>query len=383
MAKDLFDRPTSIINTPIEDNDNLPPDYDVYLKPFYKIQLTQTNTNIGFFIRHFSERGTEVAIYDYADYNEKILQNKSYIIHFSDNAHKKYGFLDIKDSFTKFNSRFKMIEINDITDMKLVIEKYKLDAFYTLTHGGQDIYQFNNNSIWDKCKTIKHCVFETGCQEGNYYLSGSNHINNKNKSSYPVLPHIVDLPNTDTNLRNELNIPDDAIVLGRYGGFHQFDLEIAHNAIKKFLDINKTNNVYFLFMNTFEFYHHENIIYLDKNIDLFYKTKFINTCDAMIHARAAGEAFGLSIAEFSIKNKPIITCPCGDLEHILLLGDKAIAYNNTEELLDIFSNIQHEITRHPDWNCYREYTPEKVMNIFNKFINTYDINLTISNINTV
>jgi beta-1,4-mannosyl-glycoprotein beta-1,4-N-acetylglucosaminyltransferase len=380
-GNDLFDRPISIINIPIEDNNNLPPDYNVYLTNFYTNK--KTNKNIGFFIRHFSERGTEVAIYDYAHYNEKILQNKSYIIHFSDNAQKKYGLPDIKDSFTKFNSRFKMIEINDITDMKLVIEKYKLDFFYTLTGGGQDIYKFDNKYIWDKCKTIKHCVFDTLCPECDYNLSISNHLNNKNNTSYTVLPHIVDLPNNDTNLRNELNIPDDAIVLGRYGGFHQFDLEIAHNAIKQFLDINKTNNVYFLFMNTFEFYHHENIIYLDKNIDLLYKTKFINTCDAMIHARSDGETFGLAIAEFSIKNKPIITCPCGDLEHILLLGDKAITYNNTEELLDIFSNIKELFSQHSDWNCYREYTPEKVMDIFDNILSNYKLETNIVTINNV
>ena len=27
--------------------------------------------NVGFFVRHFTERGTEIAIYDYADNNEK------------------------------------------------------------------------------------------------------------------------------------------------------------------------------------------------------------------------------------------------------------------------------------------------------------------------
>ena len=382
-GNDLFDRPTSIINIPIEDNNNLPPYYDIYLTNFYKIQLTQTNKNIGFFIRHFSERGTEVSTYDYAHYNEIILQNKSYIIHFSDDAQKKYGFPDVKDSFPKFNSTFEMIEINDITDLKDVIEKYKLDFFYTLTGGGQDIYQFDNKYIWDKCKTIKHCVFDTLCPECDYNLSISNHLNNKNNTSYTVLPHIVDLPNTDTHLRDELNIPHDAIVLGRYGGFHQFDLNIAHNAIKKFLNINKTNNVYFLFMNTVEFYHHENIIYLDKNIDLLYKTNFINTCDAMIHARSDGETFGLAIAEFSIKNKPIITCPCGDLEHILLLGDKAITYNNTEELLDIFSNIKELFSQHSDWNCYREYTPEKVMDIFDNILSNYKLETNIVTINNV
>jgi hypothetical protein len=30
--------------------------------------------NIAFFIRQFTERGTEVAIYDYAKYNEEILK---------------------------------------------------------------------------------------------------------------------------------------------------------------------------------------------------------------------------------------------------------------------------------------------------------------------
>ena len=40
--------------------------------------------NIGFFCRHFTERGTEIAIYNYAKYNEELLGNKSYIVCFSD-----------------------------------------------------------------------------------------------------------------------------------------------------------------------------------------------------------------------------------------------------------------------------------------------------------
>lgn len=36
--------------------------------------------NIAFFVRHFNERGTTKATFDYAFYNEKILGNRSIII---------------------------------------------------------------------------------------------------------------------------------------------------------------------------------------------------------------------------------------------------------------------------------------------------------------
>jgi hypothetical protein len=323
--------------------------------------------NIGFFIRHFTERGTEVAIYDYAKNNEEILHNKSYIICFTEEAQKKYRFPTQRYSYDKFNKRFTIIEINDINDMSNVIKKFELDFFYTITYGGgNDIYQFENKNIWGICKTIKHCVFDTTYPESDFYISISEKLNEKQYTHIPVIPHIVDLPHTNENLRNELQIPQDAIVFGRYGGVDQFNIDITHQVIKQFLEEEKT--CYFLFMNTDKFYEHPRIIYLDRNLDLHYKVKFINTCDAMIHARGMGETFGLSIAEFSIKNKPIITCNCGDLEHIKILGDKAIIYNNYEELMNIFKNIKTIISSHSDWNAYKLYSPEYVMNLFKKYI---------------
>jgi len=324
--------------------------------------------NIGFFVRHFTERGTEVAIYDYAKYNEDILNNKSYIICFTPETQKKINFPIERDSYDKFNKRFKIIEISDITDMINVIKKYELSFFYTLTGGANDFYQFNNKNIWGNCKTIKHCVFYTNCPESDFYISISDMLNQKNNTNINVIPHIVDLPTNDTNLRSELEIPRDAIVFGRYGGFDEFNINIAHNAIQEY--INLDNNCYFLFMNTKKFYEHPRIIYIDKKLDLDYKVQFINTCDAMIHARQMGETFGLSIAEFSTKNKPIITCNCGDLEHIKILGDKAILYNSKDELINIFKNIKSIINSQSDWNAYKLYSPEYVMNLFK--INIFD-----------
>lgn len=322
--------------------------------------------NIAFFVRHFTERGTEVAIYDYAHYNQTILDNNSIIICFTPEAQQRIGWPNIRESYEKFKSRFLVLEINDISDMKQLISDYSIDIFYTMTHGGPDIYQFENKDIWNQCKTIKHCVFNTRCLDADYNWTIGQCLNENNNTNIPLLPHMVNLANCDEDLRDELHIPQDAVVIGRYGGVDQFDIQFVHDAIKAFLETN--TNTYFLFMNTNKFYEHPNILYLDGTTNMIYKTKFINTCDAMIHARMMGETFGLTIAEFSSRNKPVITCICGDIEHIKILKHKAIFYNSKDQLVNIFKNIKDIAQSRTDWNAYREYSPENIMKIFHSLI---------------
>ena len=47
--------------------------------------------------------------------------------------------------------------------------------------------------------------------------------------------------------------------------------------------------------------------------------------------------------------------------NVHLLGDKAIWYNNSNDLYNILINFNPEVERTKDWNAYKEYTPEKVM----------------------
>ena len=68
---------------------------------------------IGFFIRHFTERGTEVAVYDYADHNETILGNKSIIYCFTPQKQQQVRFPPSKACYQKFQNRFEIKEIND------------------------------------------------------------------------------------------------------------------------------------------------------------------------------------------------------------------------------------------------------------------------------
>ena len=330
--------------------------------------------NIAFVVRQFTERGTEVAIYDYAKYNKHILNNNSIIICFTETKQRSLGFPTERHSYDKFKSKFSILEINDMQEMSDIIKKYSLHFFYTLTHGGSnDIYQFENKLLWGNCKTIKHAVFDTSHPESDFYISISDMLNSKFNTNIPVIPHIVDLPICFEDLRDDLHIPKDAVVFGRYGGYDEFNINIARESIVEFLRLN--NNSYFLFMNTNKFYEHPRIIYVDKNINLVYKVKFINTCDAMIHAREMGETFGLSIAEFSIKNKPVITCPCGDLEHIKILGDKALTYTSKESLIHIFTNINDIINSRYDWNAYTLYSPYYVMSLFKNIFNNYKLNI--------
>jgi hypothetical protein len=129
--------------------------------------------------------------------------------------------------------------------------------------------------------------------------------------------------------------------------------------------LKQNDNIYFLFLNTTKFMDHPRVIHLDTIVDNNHKTKFINTCDAMLHVRFIGESFGLACGEFSIRNKPVITWfNSKERNHIEILGEKGIYYHNPNELFFILINFKPRPDI--DWNCYREYTPEKIMKIFDE-----------------
>jgi hypothetical protein len=175
---------------------------------------------------------------------------------------------------------------------------------------------------------------------------------------------MVTLPDCNDNLRETLGIPEDAIVFGRYGGKESFDIKFVYDVIKNI--ISSRSNVYFLFMNTNIFYEHKNIIYLPGNADMIFKRKFINTCDALIHARERGETFGLTSGEFSICKKPVITWGgSNEREHLLILKEKAVIYNTPNDLyniLETFTKNKYDVSE----NGYMFYSPENVMKIFNE-----------------
>jgi hypothetical protein len=310
---------------------------------------------VAFLSNKLTLRGTEIAIFDYADYNEKILGNKSIIITRDYEKIKNEYDVDIQ-AYNKFHSRFKVCYYQSQEDIDNIVSDNNISHIFIEKAGDWD------GLISTKCKNIIHCVFSTSQPHGQIYTPIGQTINNLQGTNFPVMPYMVTLPTCNDDLRNELNIPENAIVFGRYGGKESFDIPFVHDVIKRILEVR--NDCYFIFMNTNVFYENKNIIYLPGNSDMIYKRKFINTTDALLHARDRGETFGLTCGEFAICEKPVITYGQSyENEHILILKEKAVIYNSFDDLFNIlntFTKNKYDMKN----NGYMFYNPENVMNIF-------------------
>jgi hypothetical protein len=310
---------------------------------------------VAFLSNKLTLRGTEIAIFDYADYNEKMLGNKSIIISRDYEKVKHEYDVDIQ-AYNKFQNRFEVFYYANQEDIDNIVSNNNVSHLFIIKAGDWD------GLISNRCKNIIQCVFTTRQPHGEVYTPVGQIVNNLDCTNYPVMPHIVNVPESNENLRKELNIPEEAIVFGRYGGKDSFDIQFVYNVIQKILEIR--SDFYFVFMNTNVFYEHKNIIYLPGSSDMINKRKLINTCDALIHARDGGETFGLTCGEFAICDKPVITYGKSHAnEHLLILKEKAVTYNSAEELYNIFETFTKDKYDMKE-NGYKFYSPENVMNIF-------------------
>ena len=317
---------------------------------------------VAFHTPTIDERGTCIAIFDYAHFNETILYNTSIII----TSYKSFyqaSLLNIQ-VLQKFTNRFPIfLYHNNVKEIDDDVLQF-CDLFYSIKYGTKD------DNISQRAKNVIHCVFDMSEPHGDIYAGVSEQLAIKFNSNLFV-PHMVNFAPDDsissTFFRRSLNIPDQATVFGRHGGSDTFDIPWVKTAIHHII---KTNpNIYFIFINTPVFipYIHPQIFFLNKIIDTDKKKEFISSCDAMIHGQSLGESFGLSIAEFSVHQKPIICYGNWVLndnyKHIL--KNKALYYHSEDELVNIFSHFdKNNYKNRTDLNCYEKYSPENVMKIF-------------------
>ena len=322
---------------------------------------------IAFWAPHLTEMGTEVMMYDFADYNERLLKNKSIII-YNENHPKTH--MSVVEKFEKrFDTIYKLKgpesfdwhRNKEYVNLQLdeILKKEDCFAIYMSKFGN------NDGVLSSYSRTCILCMAPVCEPHGDRYAYVSEWLSQKaSGGKFPAVPGMITpLSHIIGDYREKLNIPENAIVFGRNGGYGSFDIEWVKPVIRRIVEENI--NIYFLFQNTPRFFEHPRIIHLECTADLEVKSKFINSCDAMIHAREVGESFGCSCGEFSQKNKPIITYfNSADRNHITLMGDNGYYYTNEHELYSILSNFDKKVNK--DWNVYKNYTPENVMNKFNE-----------------
>jgi hypothetical protein len=327
--------------------------------------------NIGFYLPHLDIQGTGVSSYDYAYYNEKILGNKSYF--FYDEGHQWSHPLAI-EKFKNNLTTIALVKTESMSSKMKELEEYckllHIDAIYI-----QKLGFIKNEAFVENIPNFIHCVGLYNEKHGQSYAYVSEWLSEHcSQGKHPWIPYMVSLPDTHEDLRKDLKIPQDAIVFGRTGGPYSWNIPFVNDVICKILM--EYPNVYFLFANTPKFINHDRVIFHDPFSDLLYKRKFINTCDAFLHARFEGESFGASVAEFSTCNKPVITYKNSrERNHIFVLKDIGFYYTNKEDLYQLLKDFIKDLPtiKKRDLNAYKDFTPKKVMQKFKKvFIDSLD-----------
>lgn len=309
---------------------------------------------IAFHSNQLGIRGTEVAMYQYAKYNEEILGNKSVIVSFPNRDH---------GAIEKFRERFEVV-LMEWWEYESYLTQNNFDYLYLIKMGTNDGYCLQT------IPCLIHAVFRFNDPHGHKYFYVSDWLA-KDQGYDPEthsLPHICErLPQSEYDFREKHNIPSSARVFGCYGGSTEFNIESTKRAIRKVVE--EHNDIYFIFMNIQEFADHPQIKFFPGNYDLKEKSAFVDACDAMIHARSGGETFGLAVSEFALSNKPVITYELsGERSHLDILGERAILYKGYEDLLDIFKNLPSFI-KYTDYDLpYKQFSPELIMKKFEKLL---------------
>lgn len=326
--------------------------------------MRETPKTILFHSNSLTVRGTEVALFDYADFNEILLGNKSVV------AFPKTG---VASEFAKakFLNRFAVCIYESAFDLAQFARDQNVDLCYFIKNGEDDGLRVPD------VPNVVHTVFQNDDPHGDVYAYVSDWLaQHVSQGRQPAVPHIIREPvNTKDTMRDALGISPNADVYGVIGGKNSFKIFAAVNAVLDviFRDPNKV----FIFVNTrmpeWFFWINRRIrkalatgrlIYLDEIVDLDEKERFMNTCDAMLHARRRGESFGIALGEFAVRGKPLLvhySDKTKDRCHYDILGDTANYYRSRRQLRELLLAPATDLKVS---DRYFQFYPEPVMQRF-------------------
>ena len=311
--------------------------------------------NVAFHSNSMSLRGSENALWDYANFNETILGNHSVICH--------SGKLENAENpiFAKWKARFPLVPYRTKTELSSKLKDRGVDVLYQIKPGPYD------GVVVPGVKNCIHSMFLSDEFHGDafaYVSRWCSKVMTGREESF--VPHFVQKLENKLNLRGKLGIPTEANVFGRHGGVDTFNIQFVREVVLRHAQKNLEDH--FVFLNTEPIRGTErfsNVHYLPGTVDPEEKARFLATCDAMLHARWHGETFGLAVGEFAVLGKPVITfSESRERAHLEMLGKQALLYRNVGELAGILREFRPHKTQGTEYETYAD--PKVVMELFRK-----------------
>lgn len=317
---------------------------------------------IAFHVNQLSERGCELALFDYCFYSRSLLGHQPVVFY------GKHSSLNDSSVIHRFSEHFDLVAYDHFSQVDEGIKALNLDLFYAIKGGEVD-------GVYSRCvPSMIHAVFAQSPFEihGSSYAFISEWLARKCSASLlPAVPFIVHKPHCldPTSLRHQLGIPAWATVFAGYGGAASFDLGFVRDRVIPEV-LAARDNIHFMFMNFQPFMDHPRVHFLAKSTDILFKQNFVAAADAMLHARRQGESFGLACAEFSAQGKRIFSYRhTPDRHPQFLLGDAIRLYGDASELVAQLLAFDREQPPHPGVRAYVErYSPDRVMEAFDRYL---------------
>lgn len=353
-------------------------------------------------------RGTASSMYDYADFAERLCGAKTVAIICGFSADASYA-----TSIARFRARFPVVLEPKHVKRALIDSNFSFHKALEDVSATHFYAQISGIPLKDRMLRPRfdnlpallalHFVFDARLRWGDSFAKISHGVRGRT----PIVGHIAKpLPKVQGNLREALRIPAGATVFCSYGGGFTFDLLFVRRTVCELARSSELANrtsfqqpLWFLFANHVRFCDstaHPRAIFLPNRRNETEKAMFVNTCDAMLHARASGETFGLAVAEFSLANKPVfvwrphndvmhapvpkhlVACSdheaagCGGVRtdtHLVSLGSKGLQYSE-ETLATMLQSFDRVGAAHRDWRGYADYSAAKVMRNFSRYLFT-------------
>ena len=300
-------------------------------------------------------RGSENALWDYANFNETILGNHSVICHPAELENAE------NPTFAKWKARFPLVPYRTKAELSSKLRERESDVLYQIKPGPYDGFLISG------VKNCIHSMFLSDEFHGDcfaYVSRWASRVMTGREESF--VPHFVPRFVSQEDLRGKLGIPKGAKVFGRHGGWDTFNIPFARKAVVE--HARNCAGDHFVFLNTEPIRGSErlpNIHYLPATIDPAGKAKFLATCDAMLHARWHGETFGLAVGEFAVLGKPVITfTESRERAHLEMLGNQALPYSYHGELAKILREFHPHRTQGTQYEIFAD--PNVVMEFFRK-----------------